>query len=161
MKLLISDANIFIDMEEGGLIEHMFRLPEEIGVPDILYLEELEERHSHLPGLGLRVMEIEAEYMAEAHRLKAETVRPPGMNDLFALALAKQEKCRLLTGDSRLREIADIEAVEVSGTLWLVERLFEEGLCTVEQIEIAYQQMKENARRLPWDIVDAWIKKRK
>jgi len=27
--LLISDANIFIDMIEGGLIEEMFRLPEE------------------------------------------------------------------------------------------------------------------------------------
>ena len=69
MKLLISDANILIDMEEGGLIESMFRLPETFAVPDILYEEELLAHHANLPGLGLQVLEISAEYMREAYRL--------------------------------------------------------------------------------------------
>lgn len=49
MLLLISDANILIDMEDGNLIPVIFQLPYEIAVPDILFELELRERHSHLP----------------------------------------------------------------------------------------------------------------
>jgi hypothetical protein len=45
-KLLISDANVIIDMEVGGLIKQMFRLEYEFAVPDVLYEEELRENHS-------------------------------------------------------------------------------------------------------------------
>jgi hypothetical protein len=37
MQLLISDANILIDLEEGGLLEVFFRLPYQFSVPDILF----------------------------------------------------------------------------------------------------------------------------
>ncbi|MFT5708399.1 MAG: hypothetical protein ACI9ES_002701, partial [Oceanospirillaceae bacterium] len=47
-QLLISDANILIDMEEGGLLEVMFQLPYDFATPDILFFEELEEEHTHL-----------------------------------------------------------------------------------------------------------------
>ena len=46
--LLISDANILIDMEVGGLLEAIFRLDETFAVPDVLYSEELEEHHANL-----------------------------------------------------------------------------------------------------------------
>ena len=48
MLLLVSDANIFIDIEDGHLTPVVFRLPYEIAVPDILFELELRERHSHL-----------------------------------------------------------------------------------------------------------------
>lgn len=70
MQLLISDANILIDMEAGGLIELMFRLPEEFGVPDILYIEELAEQSPELPGHGLKVIALREETVAEAERLR-------------------------------------------------------------------------------------------
>ncbi len=53
MLLLISDANILIDMEVGNLMPVIFRLPYEIAVPDILFELELRERHSHLLEAGL------------------------------------------------------------------------------------------------------------
>jgi len=40
--LLISDANILIDMADGGLLQAMFRLEETFAVPDVLFEEELE-----------------------------------------------------------------------------------------------------------------------
>ncbi len=46
MLLLISDANILIDIEDGNLTPVIFRLPYEIAVPDILFELELRERHS-------------------------------------------------------------------------------------------------------------------
>jgi hypothetical protein len=42
MRLLISDANILIDMEAGALMETLFRLPMQFGIPDLLYYEEIE-----------------------------------------------------------------------------------------------------------------------
>jgi len=33
--LIVSDANIFIDMDCAGLTARMFRLPEEFAVPDV------------------------------------------------------------------------------------------------------------------------------
>ena len=52
MRLVVSDANILIDMEEGGLIEAMFKLPETFAVPNVLFMEELVEHHPELPGHG-------------------------------------------------------------------------------------------------------------
>ena len=53
MALLISDANIFIDFEDGGLLEALFRLPESVGVPDLLFEDELRDQHAHLVDQGL------------------------------------------------------------------------------------------------------------
>ena len=55
MLLLISDANILIDIEDGNLISVIFQLPYEIAVPDILFELELRERHSHLLQAGKRL----------------------------------------------------------------------------------------------------------
>ena len=60
MLLLISDANILIDIEEGNLTPVVFLLPYEIAVPDILFELELRERHSHLLEAGLKVKSLTA-----------------------------------------------------------------------------------------------------
>ena len=51
--LLISDASILIDIECGELTSAMFSLPWQFAVPDILFEEELAERHGHLTQFGL------------------------------------------------------------------------------------------------------------
>jgi hypothetical protein len=56
LQLLVSDTNIFIDLEEGNLLNEFFALPYEIAVPDILYYEELDTSHSHLVNCGLQVL---------------------------------------------------------------------------------------------------------
>jgi hypothetical protein len=52
MRLLISDANILIDMEAGALMETLFQLPMQFGIPDLLYYEEIEPGHQQ--GAGSR-----------------------------------------------------------------------------------------------------------
>lgn len=149
MKLLISDANILIDIEEGQLLTHLFRLSYQFSMPDILFYEELEEQHAHLLERGLALGELDSQTMLYAHAL-IERVSGPSRNDCFALALAKQESCPLLTGDKALREVAVQENVEVMGTIWLVEQMVMEQIISVEQAENAYLLMRKNARRLPW-----------
>ena len=158
MTWLISDANIIIDMEAGAILDKMFRLPETFAVPNVLYVEELEKHHPHLPGLGLRVLTVEEEYMQEAYRLGG-VYRKPGFNDLLALSLAKQQRCPLLTGDGKLREAAEMEQVEVRGTLWLMERMFASKILGLEAVQEAYEKMDNDGRRLPWPEVRGQLKK--
>lgn len=157
MRLVVSDANILIDMEEGGLIEAMFKLPETFAVPNVLFMEELVEHHPELPGHGLLVQELGELAVVETYRLR-QRYPNPSLNDLFALALAKQEACPLLTGDRNLRVAADQEGVELRGTLWLVERLVEEAIVTVEQAAEAYERMRATNRWLPWPEVAKQLK---
>ena len=44
-KLLISDANILIDVIDGGIVDEMFMLEWEFGVPDVLFHYELKNHY--------------------------------------------------------------------------------------------------------------------
>ena len=151
MHVLISDANILIDLEVGGIIEGMFDLPYEFITPDILFEQELRRNHAHLLNLGLRLGELTGESMMYAYELNAQNSQP-SLNDAFALALAKQQNCPLLTGDLNLRKMAESEAVIVKGTLWLVEQLVIHSVISVEVALSAYDQMANHCRRLPFDM---------
>lgn len=157
MKLIVSDANIFIDMESGGLLEEMFRLAFDIAVPDVIYMEELKDHHPELPGLGLRILTLREEAVGEVEVL-AQRYRKPGRNDLFALALAMQESCHLLTGDRDLKAAAIAENVHVHGTLWLMEQMQKELEIEVNKIALAYERMRRIGRRLPWEAVEEQLR---
>lgn len=60
----------------------------------------------------------------------------------------------MITGDGKLRKAADKEGIELKGTLWLVERLIEEEVISVETAATAYERMRHDSRRLPWTEVD-------
>lgn len=151
MQLLISDANILIDLEEGKLIQFMFELPYQFSIPDILFEEELQEQHEHLLELGLSTRELTSTSMMQVMNLTQQYTKP-SRNDCFALALAQQENCPLITGDKALREAAEIEGVDVKGTLWIVEQMVRKQLITTTHARAAYENMKAANRRLPWDI---------
>lgn len=152
-QLLISDANILIDIEDGGLIAEFFRLPFEFHVPDLLFADELEESHAHLLDYGLKLSELSPESMAEAERL-IQIYSQPSRYDCFALVLAKQKECPLLTGDMRLRKAAEKEQVEVKGTIWIIGKLLINEIISVQDARIAYDKMKAKGRRLPWAEVE-------
>lgn len=158
MRLVVTDANIFIDMAAGELLQSTFALAIELAVPDVLYLEELQANYSQLPGLGLRVLPMTADVIAEAETLRMRYPKP-GQNDLFALALARALHCPLLTGDSDLRVAAQAEFTEVHGTLWLVAQMVEELGLRREIIEKAYNLMRKDGSRLPWDEVRKQLRK--
>ncbi len=161
--LLISDSNIIIDMEAGGLLEAMFGLADEFAVPDVLFAEELEPTYPQLRSLGLKICELSdksVEYMVELHSTHGSL----GTNDLMAWVLARQEQCPLLTGDRRLCQSARDAGVEVRGTLWLMQRMKDERLITPSEAASAYKRMRNAGSRLPWSDVEKQLnswKKRK
>ena len=69
MLLLISDANILIDIEIGGLVAPMFSLDYRFAVPDVLYHEELEEQHSYFLDMGLEPREFDEPLVMQVVKL--------------------------------------------------------------------------------------------
>ena len=155
-QLLISDANVLIDLDEGGLIIELFQLPYALTVPDILFIDELEFHHGHLLEHGLQLKELTSESMTYAQQL-VRRYGGPSVNDCLALALAKQEACPLVTGDKRLRKAADQEHIEKRGTIWLLGQMLEHHLITVQQAEVARDLMRQAGSRLPCDTLDQLI----
>lgn len=158
MLLIISDASVLIDVECGNLTSAMFSLPWQFAVPDILFSEELEERHGHLLRFGLISKTMSGELIEETYNLRQQYVRT-SVNDLLALTLAKYEGCQLLTGDKALREVAAELNVEVHGTIWLVEQMLQSKKITVEVARVAFKRMKEAGSRLPWVEIEKILRK--
>lgn len=156
--LLISDANILIDVENGHLTPAIFRLPYVIGVPDILFELELKERHSHLLEAGLKVKSLTAESIKKTESLTQQYPQPSIM-DHSALALALQEQCPLLTGDKALRVAAKKEGVEVHGTIWIIEELLKQKIIQQPQAKSSFDAMRIKGSRLPWGDVDKLLTK--
>jgi predicted nucleic acid-binding protein len=153
MLAYISDANILIDVEVGGLQAPMFSLGYQFAVPDVLYWEELADQHAHWLGLGLQIQSLPAEGVARVQALSQKHKRP-SRNDLFALALAEHAQCPLLTGDAALRSAAETERIEVKGTVWLVTEMLRKQCITPIVARAAFERMREGGRRLPWDAVE-------
>ncbi len=147
--LLVSDASVLIDVELAGLSEAMFRLAHEFAVPDLLFEEELRDRHDALLTLGLQLRPMPAIVIETSVRLR-HRYRPPSQNDLFALALAIHEQCDLLSGDRRLVEAARELGLNTRGTLWVVEELLAAGRIDLAQAREGYAAMRHGGSRLPW-----------
>lgn len=151
MQLLISDANILIDMEKGQLLELMFKLPFDFRVPDLLFFDEMEEQHAHWLDHGLQLGTLSEESVRRVSQLTRKYPKP-SRNDCMALVLAQQEKCPLLTGDRDLRQAAEREGIMVQGSIWLVEQLVTHRIISLGAAQQSYQHMERNGRRLPWKL---------
>jgi len=153
LQILISDSNIFIDMEVAHLTSQMFALPYNFAIPDILYYEELEEEHPKLLDAGLKVLRLSSETIQYTESIIPKYPKA-GKNDLFALALAKQESCPLLTGDGALRKAGKKEEIQIFGTIWIMDELIKHNIITKDEAMEAYDRMKSNKRRLPWELIE-------
>jgi len=155
-RLLISDANILIDMKVGGIIEAMFRLPFSYATPEILFNQELQAYHPELPDLGLKLLELEPAGIQRVVEL-GESYTGVSSNDLAALVLAEQTKSTLLTGDNRLRQVSIEQNIDVHGTVWLVEETLVAKEISIDQAKVAYQLMEEDGSRLPTEDIKKQI----
>lgn len=147
--LLVHDANVLIDLNEGGLLQALFRAPWRIVTPNALFHRELEASHAEFIELGLELLEVDGEWVLRSTQW-AQAYRQTSAMDRLCLALALQENCPLVTGDRRLQKAAQAEGCPVHGTLWLVEGLIDQRLVTTRQALMAYDAMEQAGRRLPF-----------
>jgi len=154
----VADANVWIDLLEGGLIEALFHLSFGCVIPDVVMHELSEPTRQQLKSYGVVERELPPEQVREVLRLAARYPRP-SRTDLFALVLAQSLGTILLTGDRRLREAAETEGVPVHGTLWLLDQMVAEGVVTRREAATALEQMRAGDRRLPKNEVEERLRR--
>ncbi len=128
MKILVSDASIIIDLAKWSLIKEAFALPYEFVIPDILFEDELIDLGNfdkqQLIVLGLRIESLDSAGVSQALTYKIKQPKLT-LHDCFAVTLAIQNHWALLTGDKRMRSLAETEKVEVHGVLWIMHKFAE------------------------------------
>jgi hypothetical protein len=150
VRVLVSDTSVLVDLERGSLLEASFRLPFQLAVPDLLYERELKDYGGdELIRLGLIVEELNGEGItrALAYRRQVPALSVP---DSFALVLAQTREWVLLTGDAALRQLANDEAIECHGVLWLIDEIHSAAAATVQVLHDGLTAISAHPRcRLP------------
>lgn len=147
--LLVHDANVLIDLKQGGLIRPLFEGPWQIITPNALFERELASRHPELPGMGLGLFDVQGEWVLRSVQWESKYRQTSAM-DRLCLALALQEQCPIITGDARLKKAAQAEGCKTFGTIWIVEEMIGRGLISIDIALEAYEAMEAGGGRLPF-----------
>jgi hypothetical protein len=89
-SVMVTDTNIWIDLENGGILVEVFRLPYRFLIPDFAIPELVRPRWETLKDLGLEAHELIAEQVVELVQLR-QTYRYLSIIDLAAFLLAKMK----------------------------------------------------------------------
>jgi len=147
-RIYVTDANIWIDLHTGELINEGFRLPLWLVAPDVIIAELKRPEGQALVSLGLQKEELSGKEVLQVAGLAARYPAPSRV-DLFALVLAKVRGGVLLTGDAHLRKVAEKEKVPVHGTLWILDELVQKRIVTPRKAAQALEKMRAKGSRLP------------
>lgn len=165
MEFISSDSNIWMDFYCIGKLDLPFKLPyrylmweetinKELSFPAEFKLDVIE--------LGLEKVKLnDAEYnFAYEVNTKYKCLT---FYDCVALAIAKERKIVLLTGDGNLRKIAREYDIKVKGTLGILDELLVGKNISIDvyrQCLLALKSKTEDGlRRLPLSSIDDKLKK--
>jgi hypothetical protein len=160
-SVLVTDTNIWIDIENGGILVEVFQLPYQFLIPDFAIPELIRPRWETLEVLGLRTGELHAEQVVELFQLR-QSYKSLSMTDLAAFLLAKMLNTTLVTGDWRLSELAITSGISVHGALWLLDEMVHFKVLTPGHAASALKRMLILGARLPaeecGDRITSWSK---
>jgi len=104
-RVYISDTNMWIDFENGGLLDELFRLPFKFCCTEFVVEELSPGTNQTLLDLGLIVEAIDADNIMHLFSLM-DRHNNSSLADVSCFFLAKLTGLPLLTGDRKLREQA-------------------------------------------------------
>jgi hypothetical protein len=148
LSVLVSDTNIWVDLENGGILVEVFKLPYQFIIPDLAITELIRPSWETLIVLGVDVHELIADQVLELVQLQQQ-YRALSSIDLAAFLLAKSLCATLLTGESQLNKLANAYRLSVHGVLWLLDELVKFQILKPGQAAIALRRMLVQGARLP------------
>ena len=137
-RIVISDANVFIDLLSVSLLEAFFALPCEICTTDfvvgeITLPEQQKIVQKFIKSKKLGVVSFDVDDIDQVVLLHSKCQNNASIVDCSVWYYAKKVNGRLLTGDGKLRSAAEKDNVKVSGVLYLFDNFVEYGILTTEE----------------------------
>lgn len=162
MRIIISDSSCLIDLYKASLIEAFIRLPYEIAIPDVLLDELLSFDPPELALIQehLRILSLPGEGVVQVQSI-ARQYSALSVNDCFALVLAERtQDSILLTGDRKLRELAQLREIEVHGVLWAINEMHTARVATtINLYNSLLLYRRDPAVHLPSRELSSWIRR--
>lgn len=153
MRIIVSDSSCLIDLRKAQLLEPFLTLPYERFIPDVLLTDELLRFTEKQLVRIKRDMKVVSLGSDAVERVGAVLRDNPALStyDGFAFVVAENHPgAILLTGDRKLRELAETEDLEVHGVLWVVQQLREHGKATAEVLLRGLETWRDDpTSRLP------------
>jgi predicted nucleic acid-binding protein len=158
MKVAITDVSVLFDLFNVGVLPEFFGLDIEIYTTDFIYNEILQSDEKSEFELFVRSGQLKIIVVDDAEQ---ETISNMNLTfsirslaDKTALFKAMQMQCILLTCDDKIKKEAIKQNLEVHGSIWIIDQLFEnEIIDTKRAIEVIESLIKSNSW-LPLDELD-------
>lgn len=146
--VVVSDTSAIIDLQIAGLLEALPLLPYTIVIPAPLFETELleftDDEKSDLLRMGFEVRHLPGEGVIKATGY-FQSHAALSINDCFALTITEDTPdALLLTGDRKLRRVADEKRVETRGVLWAIAELHDKGIRSSQTVRQSLEALMED-----------------
>ncbi len=171
MRIAITDACIFIDLLELGLINPFFELSLEVHT-SLDVINELNATQIAILKAYQSTGKLTVHNISDNERQQILSSKYPktlSSSDQTVLFLAEKHQAILLSSDKPVRHNAKIKAIEYHGMLWIFDQLVEQGMIkpseAIEKINTLFTEniIYQNNRTLIAEMntrVKSWEKKK-
>jgi len=163
MEVVVTDANIFIDLCKTMAAEAFFSLPVKIHTTRYIIDELISVAPQMRQFIDENLLIIKDFGEDEYENLLTFSFENSDTNlslpDCSALFYAMENGFKLLTGDMKLRKRSEKYGVDVSGVLWVFDKISEYGVLSPEVLKEKLILLKKINKRLPFDEIDKRINK--
>lgn len=161
MRVVINDANIFIDLVHLEMLPVFSKLNFDMYTTDFI----LEELNSAQRVLVNKLIESEELVVIETNEFEdysgisnlLEHTNGLSFEDCSVWYYSKKMNGTLLTGDAKLRKQAEKDEVEVRGIIFIFDEIVEQNLLIPEEAALKLTQLKQLNARLPKKEIDRRI----
>ncbi|MDZ7772198.1 MAG: hypothetical protein U5K31_05580 [Balneolaceae bacterium] len=143
MRIVVTDACIFIDLLECNACEAFFHLSIEVVTSYQVWMElESEQRKvlsEWVDSDRLRIIKISEDFVGAAKERNLSTSL--SIADLSVWHLAEKSNDILLTSDGVLRKMAKRHDIKTHGLLWIFDQIYEEELIKPKDLILKLQHI--------------------
>jgi hypothetical protein len=159
--LLVSDANIFIDLEKIGLLIEFSKLNIEISTSDFVF-DELNQRQQQLvTSLQIYIYTLDTDELVgffTAYQALGQVKILP--QDYSIYYIAKKYDAHLLSNDKALRKFSNKNSVSVKGIFYILDLIIEQSELERDDLYTSIQMLLENSW-LPKDEINKRLERLK
>ena len=157
--LLITDANIFMDLEKVGLLEYFDKLDFKFATSDFVFNELNSQQKTIVNQLNVDVFEISptkiASFYQEFSNLGQLNI---SYQDYSIFYHAKAYNGTVLSNDKRLRNFAKTRSISVKGLFFILDEFISQMIISKEIMVQKLLLLKTINKRLPIQELDKRIK---
>jgi len=144
--LLLSDANIFIDLERVGLLVEFSKLDIEISTSDFVFNELNQKQQLLVESLKIDIHTLDSEeLMTFFTQYQALGQVKISSQDYLIYYFAKKYNAYLLSNDKALRKFSNKNNIEVKGIFYILDLIIEQSSLSHTDLYTAIEKLLNNS----------------